>query len=135
MTKEQLLRLKALLLALLMSMSLSGCGESEDRRENTSEQTNQGDQIDERMFLVAFIEGKAIIYEDTVSASTSIREGWYAKIYDEGDYLYLLQTPTIILRGKENAISFATSVVGEDNLVFMSWSESQVGRLILKPNN
>lgn len=135
MTKEQLIRLKALLLALIMSMSLSGCGESEDKRDNTSEQTNQGEQIDERMFLVAFIEGKAIIYEDTVSASATIREGGYAKIYDDGEYLYFLQTPTIILKGKENATKFAASTVGEENIIFLQWSKEKEGQLILTPNN
>lgn len=135
MTKEQLIRLKALLLALIMSMSLSGCGESEDKRDNTSEQTNQGEQVDNTMYLIVFVEGKAYIYEDTVSASATIREGGYAKIYDDGEYLYFLQTPTIILKGKENATKFATSTVGEENIIFLQWSKEKEGQLILTPNN
>lgn len=135
MRKEELLRLKALLLALIMSMSLSGCVESEDKRDNASEQTNQGEQVDNTMYLIVFVEGKAYIYEDTISASATIREGGYAKIYDDGEYLYFLQTPTIILKGKENATKFATSTVGEENIIFLQWSKEKEGQLILTPNN
>ena len=135
MRKEELLRLKALLLALIMSMSLSGCVESEDKRDNASEQTNQGEQVDNTMYLIVFVEGKAYIYEDTESASATIREGGYAKIYDDGEYLYFLQTPTIILKGKENAIKFAASTVGEENIIFLQWSKEKEGQLILTPSN
>lgn len=136
MRKEELLRLKALLLALIMCLTLCGCGNSEsNEKESDSNKGNPEEQIDNTMYLIVFAEGKAYIYEDTESASATIREGGYAKIYDDGDYLYFLQTPTIILRGKENAVNFASSAVGDDNIIFLSWSETQEGQLILKPNN
>jgi hypothetical protein len=135
MTKEKLLRLKAGLLALIMCISLSACGNSEENNQENKNTDRQEEQVDNIIYLIVFVEGKAYIYEDTESASTTIREGGYAKIYDDGDYLYFLQTPTIILRGKENAVNFASSTVGEENIIFISWSETQEGQLILKPNN
>ena len=135
MTKENLIRLKAGLLAVIMCLSLTACSNDKNTKENNKNESSQGEQVDERMFIVAFIEGKAVIYEDTVAASATIREGGYAKIYEDGKYLYYLQIPTLILQGKDNAINFATSMVGEENLVFISWSEEKEGQLVLKPNN
>ena len=135
MRKEELLRLKALLLALIMCISLSACGNSEENKQENKNTDRQEEQVDDTMYLIVFVEGKAYIYEDTESASATIREGGYAKIYDDGDYLYFLQTPTIILKGKENATKFAASTVGEENIIFLQWSKEKEGQLILTPNN
>lgn len=136
MTKENLLRLKAGFLALIMCLSLSACGNSEDNTQEANKNDNgMEEQVDDTMYLIAFVEGKAYIYEDTVAASTTIRDGGYAKIYDEGNYMYFLQMPTLILRGKDNAIKFAASVVGEENITFISWSDTKESELILTPNN
>lgn len=135
MRKEELLRLKALLLALIMCVSLSACGNSEENKQESKNTDRQEEQVDDTMYLIIFVEGKAYIYEDTESASATIREGGYAKIYDDGEYLYFLQTPTIILKGKENATKFAASTVGEENIIFLQWSKEKEGQLILTPNN
>lgn len=135
MRKEELLRLKALLLALIMCVSLSACGNSEENKQENKNTDRQEEQVDDTMYLIVFVEGKAYIYEDTKSASATIREGGYAKIYDDGEYLYFLQTPTIILKGKENATKFAASTVGEENIIFLQWSKEKEGQLILTPNN
>ena len=135
MRKEELLRLKALLLALIMCISLPACGKSEENKQENKNTDRQEEQVDDTMYLIVFVEGKAYIYEDTESASATIREGGYAKIYDDGDYLYFLQTPTIILKGKENATKFAASTVGEENIIFLQWSKEKEGQLILTPNN
>lgn len=135
MRKEELLRLKALLLALIMCISLPACGNSEENKQENKNTDRQEEQVDDTMYLIVFVEGKAYIYEDTESASATIREGGYAKIYDDGEYLYFLQTPTIILRGKENASKFAASTVGEENIIFLQWSKEKEGQLILTPNN
>ena len=135
MRKEELLRLKALLLALIMCISLPACGNSEENKQENKNTDRQEEQVDDTMYLIVFVEGKAYIYEDTESASATIREGGYAKIYDDGEYLYFLQTPTIILKGKENATKFAASTVGEENIIFLQWSKEKEGQLILKPNN
>ena len=135
MRKEELLRLKALLLALIICISLPACGNSEENKQENKNTDRQEEQVDDTMYLIVFVEGKAYIYEDTESASATIREGGYAKIYDDGDYLYFLQTPTIILKGKENATKFAASTVGEENIIFLQWSKEKEGQLILKPNN
>ena len=135
MRKEELLRLKALLLALVMCISLPACGNSEENKQENKNTDRQEEQVDDTMYLIVFVEGKAYIYEDTESASATIREGGYAKIYDDGDYLYFLQTPTIILKGKENATKFAASTVGEENIIFLQWSKEKEGQLILTPNN
>lgn len=135
MRKEELLRLKALLLALIMCISLPACGNSEENNQENKNTDRQEEQVDDTMYLIVFVEGKAYIYEDTESASATIREGGYAKIYDDGEYLYFLQTPTIILKGKENATKFAASTVGEENIIFLQWSKEKEGQLILTPNN
>lgn len=135
MRKEELLRLKALLLALIMCISLPACGNSEENNQENKNTDRQEEQVDDTMYLIVFVEGKAYIYEDTESASATIREGGYAKIYDDGEYLYFLQTPTIILKGKENATKFAESTVGEENIIFLQWSKEKEGQLILTPNN
>lgn len=135
MRKEELLRLKALLLALIMCISLPACGNSEENKQENKNTDRQEEQVDDTMYLIVFVEGKAYIYEDTESASATIREGGYAKIYDDGEYLYFLQTPTIILKGKENATKFAASTVGEENIIFLQWSKEKEGQLILTPNN
>ena len=135
MRKEELLRLKALLLALIMCISLPACGNSEENKQENKNTDRQEEQVDDTMYLIVFVEGKAYIYEDTESASATIREGGYAKIYDDGEYLYFLQTPTIILKGKENATKFAALTVGEENIIFLQWSKEKEGQLILTPNN
>ena len=135
MRKEELIRLKALLLALIMCISLPACGNSEENKQENKNTDRQEEQVDDTMYLIVFVEGKAYIYEDTESASATIREGGYAKIYDDGEYLYFLQTPTIILKGKENATKFAASTVGEENIIFLQWSKEKEGQLILTPNN
>lgn len=135
MRKEELLRLKALLLALIMCISLPACGNSEENNQKNQNTDRQEEQVDDKMYLIVFVEGKAYIYEDTESASATIGEGGYAKIYDDGEYLYFLQTPTIILKGKENATKFAASTVGEENIIFLQWSKEKEGQLILTPNN
>lgn len=135
MRKEELLRLKALLLALVMCISLSACSNSEENNQENKNTDRQEEQVDDTMYLIVFVEGKAYIYEDTESASATIRESGYAKIYDDGEYLYFLQTPTIILKGKENATKFAASTVGEENIIFLQWSKEKEGQLILTPNN
>ena len=96
-----MLRLKTLLLALIMCISLPACGNSEENKQENKNTDRQEEQVDDTMYLIVFVEGKAYIYEDTESASATIREGGYAKIYDDGEYLYFLQTPTIILKGKK----------------------------------
>lgn len=136
MTKEYLLRLKASILALIMCLSLNACSSTENNtQEENSNDNKQEEQVDDTMHLIAFVEGKAYIYEDSVAASTTIRDGGYAKIYEEGNYMYFLQMPTLILRGKDNAIKFASSVVGEENITFISWSDVKESELILTPNN
>ena len=135
MRKEELLRFKALLLALIMCISLPACGNSEENKQENKNTDRQEEQVDDTMYLIVFVEGKAYIYEDTESASATIREGGYAKIYDDGEYLYFLQTPTIILKGKENARKFAASTVGEENIIFLQWSKEKEGLLILTPSN
>ena len=135
MRKEELLRLKALLLALIICISLPACGNSEENKQENKNTDRQEEQVDDTMYLIVFVEGKAYIYEDTESASATIREGGYAKIYDDGEYLYFLQTPTIILKGKENATKFAALTVGEENIIFLQWSKEKEGQLILTPNN
>jgi hypothetical protein len=37
--------------------------------------------------------------------------------------------------GMDNAIEFATSIVGEDNIIFMDWNKEKKRDLIMKPNN
>lgn len=129
--KDELKRLKAGLLALIMCFSLSSCASSEE--EIKDDKDTMVETTDTKNYLIAFIEGKAVIYEEN-SFTYSNTDG-YAAIYEDVLSIRFLQTPCVVLTGKENCINFASSIVGKENIIFMDFSESRNQELILTPNN
>lgn len=64
--KDELKRLKAGILALIMCLTLSGCAGSEDKKEESSSSENY------EYAIVTFVGDKAVIY-DTTGSSALIR--------------------------------------------------------------
>lgn len=130
--KNDLVRLKAGLLAVAMCFSLSSCAGS-DEKVNNDKETMLEQTVDTKSYLITFIEGKAVIYEG--EGFTYSKVDGYAAIYEDITSMKFLQTPCIVLTGKENCINFASSVVGEENIVFMNITDGKNLELVLSPNN
>lgn len=130
MKSEELKQLKAWILVGTLCFTLGACSEKkkEEVQESCEEVVTQ--YKDGNSYLIVFIEGKAFIYEE--SASYSTKEG-YASIYQDHAFMKFIQSPFIILTGKDNCIKFASEVVGEENIIFMNFDNGY--DLILKPNN
>lgn len=131
--KNDLIRLKAGVLAFAMCFSLSGCASSEEevKSETSGEVLEQ--VHDTKSYLVVFIDDTAVIYEDTKFVSSS--SGGYASIYEDGASMNFIQTPCVVITGKENSIKFATGIVGSDNVVFVDFPDGKNMELSIKPNN
>lgn len=131
--KNDLVRLKAGLLAFAMCFSLSGCASSEEEVKGETESEALEQTQDTKSYLVVFIDDTAVIYEDTKFTSSS--SGGYAGIYENGATMNFIQTPCVVITGKENSIKFATGIVGNDNVIFMDFPDGKNLELSIKPNN
>ena len=80
---------------------------------------------------VYFIENKAVIYHSSEFAYSET-DG-YAIISKGYASMRFIQTPCVVLTGKDNCINFASEIVGEDNVIFMNFENEY--DLVLKPNN
>ena len=121
MKKEELKRLKAALLAGVISINLCACQKTETEKK---EEENKKVYIDEfkHNVLVSFIEGKALIY-DPEEISVLIKNG-YVQIGTPLDRnIYIVQSPCVVVPGIENAIEYASGIVGEENIKFVSYNE------------
>ena len=126
MKKEQLKRIKALLLAGVMFISLTACG-SKEKKEETENQTA----------IVMFIEGKAIIYsgdlqkyvgsEYSIIGGNSFR-GTETTRFSSG-------TPSVEVKSREDAIELATAIVGEENIVFLEYEGKDMQVVYTKKSN
>lgn len=130
--KEQLTKLKACILVTIMCLNLTSCSETEQDKTKQTDNNINYQKYDSQNYLISFIEGKAIIYESDFSYSTS---SGYASIYEDYISIRYIQTPCVVLTGKENCIKFASSIVGEENIIFMDITNEKNQELILKPNN
>ena len=135
MRKEELKRIKASLLVMIMCFGLCSCKSDEDvnavefkKTDVVIEQENHYD------YLIVFIEGKAIIYNEPVGGSI-IRDGYVTIGKFRDSLTSIMQSPSVLIPGMDNAIEFASSVVGEDNIIFMEWNKEIKRDLIMKPNN
>lgn len=122
MTKEELKRLKAGLLALSLCFTLSSCKKKEEKNETKDEA------------LVVFIEGKALIYsgEHTIFVNED-----YSGIGGNGfKYTEVTRfspgTDAIEVQSKEDAIELATAIVGEDNIIYISYKDEDMGLTYVK---
>ena len=130
MKKEELKRLKAGLLTCLLLLSMNACSKSEDKKEKIQNEIIT-QSLDVKNYLIAFIENKAIIY-DSSAIAYSAREG-YTFINESYASMIFIQTPCVVLTGKDNCIKFASEIVGEENVIFMEFENEY--DLVLKPNN
>lgn len=130
MKKEELKRLKIGLLTCLLLLSMNACSKSEDKKEEIQNEIIT-QPLDVKNYLIAFIENKAIIY-DSSAIAYSAREG-YAFINESYASMIFIQTPCVVLTGKDNCIKFASEIVGEENVTFMEFENEY--DLVLKPNN
>ena len=129
MKKEQLKRIKALLLAGVMFISLTACG-SKEKKEQQEENENQ-------TAIVMFIEGKAIIYsgdlqkyvgsEYSIIGGNSFR-GTETTRFSSG-------TPSVEVKSREDAIELATAIVGEENIVFLEYEGKDMQVVYTKKSN
>ena len=110
--KNELKRLKAGVLALIMCCSLSGCA------GNKEEKTNNNDGA-----IVVFIEGKALVYSGEYN-KTIIED--YSSIggnsfkYSEVTR-FSAGTDVVEVQSREDAIELATAVVGLDNIIYVDY--------------
>ncbi len=130
MKKEELKRLKAGLLTCLLLLSMNACSNSEDKKEEIQNEIIT-QPLDINNYLIVFLEDKAVIYNSSAIAYSS-REG-YAIINKSYASMKFLQTPCVVLTGKDNCIKFASEIVGEENVIFMEFENEY--DLVLKPNN
>lgn len=120
MTKEKLKRLKALLLAGVLCLSLSGCSKE---KEEKVEQHNPQDSI------VLFIQGKALIYsgelENYVSGDGYSRIGGNVLVGTEITR-FSSGVQAVDVNSREDAIELATLIVGEDNIIILDYVEDDM---------
>ena len=125
--KNKLIRIKAGILALMLSgtFMLGGCSkeESEEKKEEKT--------------MVAFVGDKALIYTDTNNNvfSLSVYDGGNVRIDKDikGLYEYFsANVETILLKTQEEAVTLAESVVGKENIVYIDFEEAENNEYILK---
>lgn len=123
MTKENLKRLKALLLAGVLCLSLSGCNKEKEEKVETKEQDS----------IVLFVQGKALIYsgdlENYVSGDGYSRIGGNALVGTEITR-FSGGVEAVDVKSREDAIELATLIVGEENIIILDYQEDD---MILTP--
>ena len=118
MKKEDLIRLKTGLLACMLFFNLSACRNRENKNNEVQEEIIT-QPLDINNYLIVFLEDKAVIYNSSAIAY-SAREG-YAIINKDYASMRFIQTPCVVLTGKDNCIKFASEIVGEENVIFMDF--------------
>lgn len=122
MTKDELKRLKAGLLALSLCFTLSSCKKKEEKNETKNEAA------------VFFVQGKALIYEEGYpvyigeeysSIGDSIFKGVDTTVFSSG-------VEAIKVQSKEDAVELATAIVGEDNIIYISYKDEDMGLTYVK---
>lgn len=131
--KNDLVRLKAGVLAIAMCFSLSGCAGSKEEVISETENEVLVENYDTKNYLIIFINDTAVIYEDSRYVN-AVKDG-YAYISDDYAHMSFIQTPCVVITGKENSIKFATGIVGSDNILFMDFPDGKNLELSIKPNN
>lgn len=117
MKKENLKRLKALLLAITMCLTLSACSKK-----------NEGKTTDNEA-IVIFLQGKALIYSgeyDMVLGEEYVGIGGTALKYDEITR-FTSGTDAVQVKSKEDAVSLATAIVGEENIIYIDYKDEDMG--------
>ena len=119
MTKEKLKRLKALLLAGVLCLSLSGCCEKKDEETKPDPQNS----------IVLFIQDKALIYsgdlENFVTGDGYSRIGGNAIVGTEITR-FSGGVQAVDVKSREDAIELATLIVGEENIIILDYVEDDM---------
>lgn len=112
MTKDELKRLKAGLLALSLCFTLSSCKKKEDKNGTA----------------VFFTQGKALIYEEDYTIYMG------KGIYTIGNSMAIFSSGVemIMVKSKEDAIELATAIVGSDNIIYISYKDEDMGLTYVK---
>lgn len=116
MKKENLKRLKALLLAITMCLTLSACSKK-----------NEGKTTDNEA-IVIFLQGKALIYSgeyDMVLEEEYVGIGGTALKYDEITR-FTPGTDAVQVKSKEDAVELATAIVGEENIIYIDYKDEDM---------
>ena len=123
MKKEELKRLKSALLAGVIYVNLCACQKTEETKED---EKNTKTSIEEFKYnvVISFIEGKAIIYDPAV-ISVLIKNGNVQIGTPLDRTIYIEQSPCVVIPGIENAIEYASGIVGEENIKFVSFNETE----------
>ena len=115
MKKENLKRLKALLLAITMCLSLTACNKDKEK-------------ISSREAIVIFIQGKALIYSgdyNMVLGEDYVGIGGTAIKYDEITR-FTPGTDAVRVESKEDAVELATAIVGEENIIYIDYKDKDM---------
>ena len=119
MKKENLKRLKALLLAGVLCFSLSGCGSKKEEKQEVNPQDS----------IVLFIQGKALIYsgelENYVSGDGYSRIGGNVMVGTEITR-FSSGLEAVDVKSREDAIELATLIVGEENIIILDYAEDDM---------
>ena len=119
MKKENLKRLKALLLAGVLCFSLSGCSSKKEEKQEVKPQDS----------IVLFIQGKALIYsgelENYVSGDGYSRIGGNALVGTETTR-FSGGVEAVDVKSREDAIELATLIVGEENIIILDYVEDDM---------
>ena len=115
MKKENLKRLKALLLAITMCLSLTACNKDKEK-------------ISSREEIVIFIQGQALIYSgdyNMVLVEAYVGIGGTAIKYDEITR-FTPGTDAVRVKSKEDAVELATAIVGEENIIYIDYKDEDM---------
>ena len=117
MKKENLKRLRAGLLASALCFTLGGCQNAE-----TNEKEHYNDVV------IVFLEGKALIYSGDYNKFinedyTGI--GGTALKYDD-DIRFSPGTDAVELQNIEDAVELAMAIVGEENIIYVDYKDSDM---------
>lgn len=119
MKKEKLKRLKALLLAGVLCVSLTGCSKEKESKVEHNPQDS----------IVLFIQGKALIYsgelENYVSGDGYSRIGGNALVGTEITR-FSSGVQAVDVKSREDAIELATIIVGEENIIILDYVDKDM---------
>mgnify|MGYP003300277337 CR=1 FL=1 len=115
MKKEKLKRLKALLLAGTMCLTLNGCGKDNEETDIKEEEQTEA--------AVFFLEGKAIIYSGDyqVLIKTGVSTIGDSVVLDENVAIFSTPIEAVKVKSKEDAYELAEAVVGDENIIYIDY--------------
>jgi len=125
MKKEYLKKLKALLLAITMCLTLSACNKKNEEKTTNKEA------------IVIFLQGKALIYSgeyDIVLGEEYVGIGGTAIKYDEITR-FTPGTDAVQVKRKEDAVELATAIVGKENIIYIDYKGEDMELTYTKTKN